>query len=311
MRRFLIIALLIFSTNLFAENSPFIFLRNSASARAAAMAGCFVSITNDASAVFYNPASIYTVTNKHFSTTFLKNVLDINSGNITYIKPLENGAVLAGQIAYSNYGSFDYTNEYGDKTGKTFGASDITAGITYANQLDSNLYYGATGKFVYVGLEKAHSMAFAADVGLLYNIPSKRTSIGLSILHAGSQITTFDGYTEKLPLDIRLGISNRLRGLPLMVNFSFHHLADQTNSFFDKFLNFSVAGELYLGKYVQARLGYDNTIRRLSTITTDRQFTGLSAGIGIQAKEYLNFDYGIAQVGSAAFFHRFSLSMDL
>jgi hypothetical protein len=268
-------------------------------------------MTNDASAVFYNPASIYTVTNKHFSTTFLKNVLDINSGIVSYIKPLSNRAVLAGEIAYSNYGTFDYTNEFGDKNGNTFGANDLTAGITYANELDSNLYYGATAKFIYVGLEKANSMAFAADVGILYNIPSKRTSVGLSILHAGSQFSTFNGISEKLPLDIRLGVTNRLRGLPLLVNFSFHRLADKTDKFFDKFLNFSIGGELYLGKYIQARIGYDNTIRRLSTITSDKQFTGLSAGIGILAKEYFNFDYGIAQVGSAAFFHRFTLSMDL
>lgn len=141
-------------------------------------------------------------------------------------------------------------------------------------------------------------------------IPDKRTNIGLSILHVGSQVTTLENKKESLPLDIRLGINHRLRGLPLLVNFSLHNLADETESFFDKFLNLSIAGEFYFGEYVRLRLGYDNHIRRLTAPTSDKRLSGFTGGVGIQT-DLFNLDYGIAQMGNAALLHRFTLGLEL
>lgn len=163
---------------------------------------------------------------------------------------------------------------------------------------------------LFIGLEKANSLAFALDAGLIYMIPDKRTNIGLSILHVGSQVTTLEGKSESLPLDIRLGINHRLRGLPLLVNFSFHHLADETESFFDKLLNLSIGGEFYFGDYVRVRLGYDNNIRRLTAPISDKRLSGFTGGIGIQT-DLLNLDYGIAQMGNSALLHRFTLGFEL
>ncbi|MFA6572231.1 MAG: PorV/PorQ family protein [Bacteroidota bacterium] len=296
-------------TELFCD-SPFQFLRIAESARSSALAGCFVSMPDDPSGVFFNPATIPTVNEKHFSATFLKHILDINSGLITYIKPLEGHATIAGAISYTNFGSFDYADQLGNRNGNTFGSQNLSVSGTYANQLDSNLYYGVTGKVIFVTFEKYNALAFALDAGLLYQIPEKRVNIGLSILHAGTQITSTDGTSESVPLDIRLGINHRLRGLPLLINFSFHHLADRTDNFFDKFINFSLGGELYLGKYIQARLGYNNYIRKYTAPEFDKKLSGFSGGLGIVLKDF-NLDYGAAELGNSAILHRFSVSLDL
>lgn len=304
-----ILLLSIISTNIaIADSSPYQFLRYQSSARGAALAGCLVSMPGDASALVFNPAAAYTVEEKMFSATFLKHVLDINSGLVSYIHRLEGGAVMAGAVSYTNYGSFDKADIFGVKSG-SFSANDISAGFTYANELDSNLYYGVTGKLIFITLEEESSIAFAVDAGILYQLPDGRSNIGLSILHAGAQVSKIGSESESLPLDIRAGINHRLRGLPLLVNFSLHHLADETDSFFDKFTNFSIAGELYVGKYIQLRLGYDNMIRRYTSIETDRKFSGFSGGVGIKANDF-NFDYGIALYGSSATMHRFSVGLD-
>ncbi|MGA2296166.1 MAG: PorV/PorQ family protein [FCB group bacterium] len=300
--------LVVNSASLFSE-TPFDFLRICESARSAALAGCFVAIPDDAAAVFFNPATIPTVSDKYFSTTFLKHVLDINSGLVTYVQPLKEHQTIAGTISYTNYGSFDYTNTNGDAIG-TFGANNLSIGATYANELDSNLYYGVSGNFIFINLEKYNSLAFAVDAGLFYQIPGKRVNIGLSILHAGTQIKTLDGVKEDVPLDVRLGINHRLRGLPLLINFSFMHLADKTDHFFDKFLNFSIGGEFYLGKYIQARIGYNNYIRRYTSSEFDAGFSGMSGGIGVKTKA-INIDYGAAWVGKSGILHRFSLNFDI
>jgi hypothetical protein len=305
----LALILLLNASPLFADTSPFQFLNFQSSARSAGLAGCFVSMPNDANAVFFNPATIYTVKDKPLSFTFLKHVLDINSGLATYI--IKNGekGVFAEHISYTNYGSFDRADNQGNKNG-TFGANTLSFGTSYSNELDSNLYYGVTAKLLWANIESQNTVALAIDAGLLYQLRDGRTNIGLSLLNIGTQLSKMNGYSESIPFDIRAGINHRLKGLPLLVNFSFHHLADNTNQFLDKFKNFSLGGELYIGKYVQARLGYDNQIRRLTSIDSDRKLSGFSGGVGVKANDF-NIDYGIALMGSSATLHRFSISLNL
>ena len=308
-----IILIVVFAVQLYSNTSPFQSLRFLGSARATALAGSFEAITNDAASVFFNPAAIHTVEKKNFSTTFFKHLLDINSGQVVYILPekqewAEDG-VIGASVGYNSFGSFNYADNNGNLNG-TFGANDFSMAITYSNELDSNFYYGVSAKMLFVNLEKANSLAFAFDAGIIYLIPDKRTNIGISILHLGSQFTSLDGTRESLPLDVRAGVNHRLRGLPLLFNFSLHHLADETENFFDRFLSFSLGGEFYFGDYVKVRLGYDNQIRRLTAPSNDKKFSGFCGGVGIQT-EILNIDYGIAQIGNSALLHRFSIGLEI
>ena len=288
------------------------FLHNDASARSAALAGAFVSMPEDPSAFFYNPASVATLKESRIAATFLKHVLDINSGFVSYNSTLDalgdNGKFAVG-INYINYGSFDRADRNGVVTG-TFGGYDLAVSGVYSNILDSNLYYGVGIGFIANSLESSSSMAFAVDAGILYRMPAARTNIGLSVLHAGSQFSSLGGVREQLPLDIRLGVNHRLRGLPLLLNLSFQRLADETDSFFRRFENFSLGGELYLSSALQVRLGYDNQRRSGLAPESQKKLAGLSAGVGILIKE-INVDYGISSLGNAGTMHRFSVSAPL
>lgn len=293
----------------YSANSPFQFLRLSSSARAAALGGCFVSVPGDASSMYYNPASISTVETKRFSASFLKHVLDINSGLVSYIKSYENLGIFAASAAYTSYGSFNYADNLGNQTG-TFGANNIAFAATYSNIIDTNLYYGVSLKFVYAGLEKYSSTALAVDAGIFYRLADERTTFGASILNTGMQLSKLSGEDETLPLDVRIGASHRLRGLPLLANITFHHLADDAGGFFEKFRNFSLGGEFYIGKYIQLRLGYDNQIRTYTSPTSSKGMSGISGGVGLVFQD-INIDYGVAQYGSAATLHRFSINYDI
>jgi hypothetical protein len=292
-----------------AENYSYGFLRYNSGARAAALGGTFEAVNNDASAMFYNPATINTVVTKPFSLTFLKHALDINSGNVTYVREFDDIGIFSASVIYSNYGSFDAADNQGNITG-TFGANDFAFGITYGNELDTNLYYGVTMKYIYSNIEKYSSSAMAFDVGIMYDFADDRTSLAASVLNAGFQLFSYDGATESLPLDIRLGVNHRLVGLPLLIGLSFHHLADKMDNFGERFLNFSVGGEFYIGKYVDIRLGYDNYTRRFTSPTNEKKLSGFSAGVGIKTK-YFNFDYALSQVGSANLLNRFSIYLEL
>ncbi len=294
--------------------TPFNFVRESMSARSAALAGCMVSMKDDPTAHYFNPATISTVEKNRFAVTFLKHAADINSGNVSFISPIsedkENTAYWAASVAYTNYGSFDYADASGFKNGATFGANNLAFSGTYSNILDSNLYYGVTAKFIYSNLEEVSSSAVALDAGIFYALKDGRSNFGLSVLHAGTQLSKFGNESEDLPLDIRIGMNHRLKGLPLLVNASFHHLADETDKFTDKLKSFAIAGELYLGKIIMVRLGYDNQVRQYSTPDFDKGLSGISAGVGIKGSNF-TFDYGFARYGSAATLHRFSLAFDI
>lgn len=308
MKKIILISLVLTYLTLSAKDTPFNFLRYVGSARSSALAGAFVSVADDPTALFYNPASIATNTSKNFSFTFFKHVLDVNSGSVSYTRKFEKIGYLAASATYTNYGSFDRTNSSGQYIG-TFSANDFALGVSYSNILDTNLFYGATLKIISSNIDKYSSLAVAVDFGLLYLIPGKNTSIGFSILHTGTQIKTFDGTKEQLPLDVRVGISHRLRGLPLLLNFNIYNLADETSKFLDRFLKFAIGGEFYFGENFNLRLGYDNNIRKYSGSSKDKQFIGFSGGLGIKFKE-LNVDYGVSQVGASAIFHKFSIYYD-
>jgi hypothetical protein len=296
--------------NTFAIDTPFSFLRYVASARAAALSGAFMTVTDDPTAVFFNPATISTVESRDVSATFLKHVLDINSGNLNYVYPLEGTGTIAANIGFTSYGSFEYADNLGNRNGSTFGANDLSMGITYSDELDTNFYYGLTLKYIYVGIEEVSTSAVAIDAGLLYKLRDGRTNLGVSILHAGTQLSKISNQSESLPIDLRVGVNHRLRGLPLLFNFAFHHLADNSNSFFDKFKSFSLGGELYFGEVLQVRLGYDNQIRSLTSAEADRGLTGISGGLGLVFDDF-NIDYGFSRYGSNANLHRFSVSMNV
>jgi hypothetical protein len=310
MKKTLLLMLLVTFCAAYSAENSFYFLRYVGSARSAGLGGAFVSMTDDPSALFFNPASVATNRTKNFSFTFFKHVLDVNSGTVTFNHKWENVGNFAGSVVFTNYGSFEGSDKLGQSKG-TFTANDIAVGVSYANKLDTNLYYGGTLKLISSSIEKYSSFAFALDFGLLFELPEKRTNIGVSILNVGTQLSTFSGVRESLPLDIRIGINHRLRGLPLLLNFSFVHLADATNNFFDKFLKFTIGGEFEIGQYVNLRLGYDNNIRKYSSSSKDKGFSGFNGGVGIKVKEILNFDYGISQIGSSAIFHRFSIYYDI
>lgn len=311
MKNIIVILLLFSFSSVLADDTPYNFMRFNSTARAAALSNAVVSIDKDVSLIFFNPALLQTVQDKPLSTTFSKHVLDINSGNVVYKFDQFNmdGGALAAQVNFNSYGTFPYINKDGVSNGSSFSGSDLSFGATYSNELDSNWFYGVTGKFIYLSLEEQSSTAFAVDAGMFYKV-NERTNIGVSILHLGNELSTLNGTVSSLPTDFRIGANHRLKGLPLLINFSFHHLIDETDGFLDRFTNFSIGGELYLSKVINIRAGYDNQIRNFASTDENKGLSGLSVGIGLIFEDII-FDYGYAEYGASVGLHRFTLGIDI
>ncbi len=287
------------------SNPTYDFLRADVGARAAAMAGSFVSIMHDANSIFYNPAGISTVDKPTGSLGFFKHLLDINAGYLAYSQPIKDFGHFATGIIYFNYGSFDETDILGNQLG-TFSASDLAFMIGYSNTLEDNLHYGVNAKLIYSQIAGYVSAGLATDIGILYNIPDSRITIGASIRNIGAQVSQFVETREDLPLDASVGASVVPKGLPLLFSISFNKLNDQD----ERFRSFAVGGEFTLSPALQARFGYNNEQRKELKIGTSSGLAGFSGGLGITIREY-KLDYALSSLGKIGSLHRITIGTTL
>lgn len=300
---------LLVQTGLAQQATIFPFMYSMTSARIAGLAGSTVAMVNDGQNVVLNPAGLATLTESSVGGTFIKHVLDIGAGYATYNREVAGIGTMAATVSYNSYGSFDRADAQGTITG-TFQSNDVVVGVSLARELDTLISYGVTAKVLHSTLDNMASTAIALDAGMLFQFPKQRTNVGISVMNLGTQLSTYDGTRDRLPVDLRIGVNHRLRGLPLLVNASLNHLTDDVGSLFDRLLNFSVGGELYLGKVVQARIGYTNAVRNTSAVNVPGQLTGLSGGLGIHLPT-LDIDYALSSLGAASVVHRVSVAMRL
>jgi hypothetical protein len=291
------------------SNTAYSFLRADVGARAAALAGSFVAVTNDPTALFYNPAALATMDAHRGSAGFFKHLLDINSGHLSYTHQFEGVGFFGAGLIYTNYGSFTETDESGNERG-TFRAGDMALVIGYGNQIQENLLWGANVKFIYSSIAGYSSTALAADAGILFLIPESRAALGLSVRNAGTQLSSYLSSSELLPLDVTLGGSIIPKGLPLLLNVNFHRLNDGGSQFMDRFRAFSIGGEFTISRVVQLRIGFDNAVRKDLKVGTSADLAGFSGGLGITTGEY-KIDYAISLLGKIGSLHRISIATTL
>ncbi len=293
------------SVSFAANNTVYGFLRTDVSARAGALAGSYVTIMNDVTSIFYNPAGLGTLEKPTGSLGFFKHLLDINSGYVSYSQPYQDLGYFGVGVQYMNYGTFDETDDLGNTIGQ-FNASDLAVSLGYSNMIEENFYWGANAKFIYSSIAGSSSTGLAADLGILYHIPDSRITLGASMRNLGAQLSSYMSTRESLPLDLVVGVSVVPKGLPLLLNVNFHKLNDDVQDFGKRFRAFSVGGEFTLSRVLQARIGYNNEQRIELKTGTSSGLAGFSGGIGITVQEY-KVDYALSSLGSIGSLHRITI----
>ncbi|MEN3027130.1 MAG: PorV/PorQ family protein [Chlorobiota bacterium] len=289
------------------STAAFQFLRTVVAPRSAALAAATVALPEDAPSILLNPALNPTLPRRSFSSVFLKHVLDINAGALLAAGiPLMAGVVSAS-IVYMDYGAFERRDAQGRPLGE-FSAHDIALSVSYGDTLEPRLFYGLGAKLVWERLESRHAWVIAVDAGLLYRFPDERTSVGLSLLHAGTAFRRFSQEPLSLPTDLRIGLTHFLQGLPAIFNLSFTRLTEPSASIWQKFENFAAGLELRFSPALRLRIGYDNALRRAAA-PGYRGMTGATAGVGITVPE-VSVDYSATLV-SAALLHRLGVQMGM
>ena len=280
-----------------AGTTSFEFLRSQYSPRGAAMGGNLIAVNDDIQAFFYNPASLAGNSDRTWNISYIDHLLDFKAGHLAYAQPYRTwGNIYAGLI-YFNYGSFTETDEFGDETGRTFGASEFSLAVGLSNHLGKGFDYGIGVKYLFSSLDTYNASAFAIDAGLQYLAPIlDDLLLGVSVLNLGTPVDNYTGHQERLPLTVQLGFAKKLAHLPLLFTGSFQDITISEDNFTDFLERFSLGGEFDISQRIKFRLGYQNQINQDVRPVGRNMLSGISLGLGIIWKEF-RLDYGFSNFG--------------
>lgn len=309
MKNTFIIFFLSLTFSAYSQQGTYQFLKNDVSARSAALNSSFVSMKDDPNGLFYNPALIGTLTIPRISANYLKYLMDVNAGALSYGQYIEGIGYIGSGVTYIDYGSFTRRDWTMSDIG-TFGVTElaVTAGI--ATYYDDDILIGLSAKYIYSSIAEYISSAYAFDFGLLYEIKEQNLTIGASVLNVGNQIKTYTGFTELLPLDVKVGITKRPEHLPVYLNFTFHRMNEKQTNFFSRFSNFTFGAEFLMSSSLRLRIGYNNKQRKEFKMGTSAGLGGFSFGGGLVFNDYL-IDYAYKSYNKIGGPHWFSIGINL
>lgn len=288
------------------NNGTYDFLRNDVSPRSAALGGSFVTMTDDANAIFYNPAGLASLGGTRVSVGFYKQLLDINAGYASFGTEIKGLGFVGAGVQYVNYGTFNGRGELEQDLG-TFSAGELAVSTGYAGELPNGLHYGANAKFIYSSIADVSSSGVALDFGAQYIAVPDRLLLGVSLLNLGTQLDPYVTTRESLPLDLAVGASIYPEHLPATLMVNLHRLNEQRDGFADRLKSFSVGVEISPATNVQLRLGYNNERRQELKIGSSAGLAGLSLGGGVAAGAY-SIDYAYSSMGEIGAVHRISVT---
>ncbi len=180
------------------------FLSIAQGARATSMGSAFVSISDDQSAMFWNPAGLAKTSGFGIMFDHTKWLADVSYNYLAASYNLGDLGVIGMSFTTSNYGEMNVTTiEEPNGTGETFSARDVSFSLAYAINLTDNFCIGFNPKVVYQSLWKMGATAFAMDIGVQYRTPFEGIILAAAITNFGTKMQ-LSGNSNLILVDLDL-----------------------------------------------------------------------------------------------------------
>jgi hypothetical protein len=184
------------------------FLKIGIGARATAMAGAFVAVADDPSALYWNPAGIARIDHRSLSfdhTNWFADVQLVHVGVLFHL-PFAPGTfgVQARSLSMDRQTVRTVFRPQGD--GTTYDAGDLSLGFSYGRSLTDKFSTGISIHFIQSTLASYSASATSFDFGTLYDTGYRSLKIGMSIQNIGSEMVFIDD-PVKLPTVFRVGMA--------------------------------------------------------------------------------------------------------
>ncbi|MFH1754750.1 MAG: PorV/PorQ family protein, partial [Candidatus Latescibacterota bacterium] len=187
-------------------------------ARANGMGSAFVAVADDATASWWNPGGLAFMQSRALSLMHSQLVPDLASDvyyeYFGYTNQIGDFGTLAFSLTYLTYGESFKTDDFGNVL-DPFTSWEVAAVGSFAMPIRNNIGVGLSMKFIHAdyapawatqeGLRGAGSTV-AAEVGVLWKIPSKKLNVGAAISNIGPDIAYIDPeQSDPLPTILRVG----------------------------------------------------------------------------------------------------------
>jgi len=310
------------------------FLNLVTSPRQAALGGKVITNYDyDVNQAIFNPATINPEMDNQLTANYGSYYGEVTYGTAAYAYTWDRRTqTFHVGVNYVDYGTFEGRDEAGLLTGD-FTGSEIALSAGYAwNIPRTNIYMGANFKAISSTLESYNSFGIAADIGAIYIDDANDINIALVVRNAGTQITTYAGQYEPLPLEVIAGISQEVENVPLRWHITLENLqqwniafsnpnkaeqgidggaTEEKVSFFNNaFRHVIIGAELFPGKGFNLRAGYNFRRGEELSIVDKRSFSGISVGFSLRFNK-LRFDYSYSRYTLAANTSLFGLTINL
>ncbi len=276
------------------------FLNLPNSARVQALGGSAIAFRDDdVNQAYQNPGLINSSMASRVSLTYVNYFAGINFGNAAYAFNVIKAGTAALSMQYINYGTFERADQTGQVTGQfTAGEYCLTAG--FGRKIDSLFTVGVNLKTIISNLESYSSFGMAVDLGASYMSPDKLFEASVLMKNFGYQFHSYvDGNRETLPFELQLGLSKKLKHVPLRFSFVAHNLEQPIMSYEDP-LKPTQSVDPLTGDTVINKIGVGNKILRHAILGTEFNITkGLSFRLGYnyQRRQEMKVDGRLGTVG--------------
>lgn len=186
---FLLLATVAFAANDNTGTSAASFLKIGVGSRAAAMGNAYVSLANDATALFWNPAGISNIQGTQVGISYNNWILDINHSFLGITRNLGEFGVLGVSFNYLSMGEMEKTTPSEPHgTGAFFNASDMALGVAYAKNLTDRFSVGMKFKYINESISFSSASTIAVDAGTQFVTGFHGMRIGMSITNFGGKM---------------------------------------------------------------------------------------------------------------------------
>lgn len=304
------------------------FLEIPVGAAAVGMGGAFVSVANDASALYWNVGGISKIDKYDLQIANMEWIGDTRFNFVGLVLPLGDfGTMGFSFTALSMDDMMVRTVEKPEGTGEFFSAGDISFGVSYARNLTDRFSLGFTFKYIQEKIWHMTAQGFAIDVGTLFRtdiiggmiIGASISNFGTSMKLEGRDTRFFirvdenkEGSNDRIPTNVELDSWD----LPLIFRLGLSTNAIQNDIYRftvtidaihpnNDYESLNIGGEFAFMEFFIIRGGYN------ALFLTDAE-GGLSLGVGVNSTllfsdTIFQFDYAFRDFGRLQNVHMFSL----
>ena len=297
---------------------------------ATGMGGAFVSVANDATALYWNPSGMADFINNEVTIFHASWIASTNFDYAALVLPL--GEVGNLGLSFTSFSMADEkvrTIDQQEGTGEFYSAGDIAVGLSYARKLTDRFSIGFTAKYIQQTIWHESASAVAIDAGTIFKTDLfNGLTIGASISNFGTQMklngsdtrsfgrvnSSLLGSTDQVPFNLELDSWD----LPLLfqIGVSTNIIKDEDYRLLvsvdalhpnNNYESMNIGGQFSFKEYLFIRAGF----RNLFLVDSEG---GLTFGIGVNSKllfsdDFVSFDYAFRNFGRLNYVH--TLSVDI